>query len=141
MANSVRSILDMIKRAKSIRQVRGDKLDKTSLADLYAGIELERLPVGEIFLHPDVEEELKELFGDNLKRSGPFMAETDEIRYIGSAWGADYYVTDEIPERTIIAATTPGLLTTGRGVAKLVLSQTNKHRWDHIEIETQGGKE
>lgn len=127
MANSIRPILNMIKRIEDIRQVRGNKLDKTSLADLYAGIELDRLPVGEIFLHSGVEEELKELLGDNLKRSGPFMAETDEIRYIGSAWGADYYVTDEIPERTIIAVTTPGLFpkasTKRRGVAKLVLKR------------------
>lgn len=145
MANSIRPLLNMVKEIKSIYQVRGKELNATSLADLYAGVERDRISVGEIFVSPDVEEELKEQLGDNLRRPGPFMAETDEIRYIGSAWGADYYVTDKIPKRNIIAVTVPGLLPEalrkGRGVAKLVLSQSDKHRWDHIEIETQRGED
>lgn len=138
MANSIRPLLDMIKTVKDIYQVPGEELNKTSLADLYAGVERDRLSVGEIFLHSSVEEALKELLGDNLSLRGPFMAETDEIRYIGSAWGADYYVTDEISERNIIAVTVPGLLpkamTKGRGIAKLVLSNTVS-RYDVIEID------
>jgi len=132
-------MLNMVKDVESIRQVRGRKLTKTSLADLYTGVELDRLPVGEIFIPPGIEEALKELLGDNLRfSSNVLLPGTKAIRYIGTAWGADYYVSDEVPERHIFAVTTPGLfpkaLTKGRGVAKLVLSNTVS-RYDVIEID------
>jgi len=133
---NIRPLLNMIKKVKDIYQVRGKELNKTTLADLYAGVERDRLSVGEIFVSADVEEELRELLGDNLRfRTGVLLPGTKKIRYIGSAWGADYYVTDEIPERNIIAVTVPGLspkaMTKGRGVAKLVLLKT---RYDVIDL-------
>lgn len=135
----ISAILNMVKKAGNIRQVRGRKLTKTLLADLYAGVELDRLPVGEIFVSSSVEGALKKLLGDNLRFSTNVLVYgTEEIRYIGTAWGADYYVSDEVPEREIIAVTTPGLLrealAKGRGTAKLVLAHTIS-RYDVIEID------
>lgn len=82
--------------------------DRDTMAKGFAQIEKNRLPVGALLMSPFATMGIRRLQYQNLDQTG--MQEVRETGYLGSYWGADFYVTDQIPQGTVYALTAPKYL-------------------------------
>jgi hypothetical protein len=84
------------------------QFDRDTMAKGFAQIEKNRLPVGALLMSPFATMGIRRLQYQNLDQVG--MQEVRETGYLGSYWGADFYVTDQIPQGTVYALTAPKYL-------------------------------
>lgn len=82
--------------------------DKDLMGKCYAQIERHRLPVGAVLMSPFATMGIRRLTFQTLDQVG--MEEVRETGYLGSFWGADFYVTDQIPQGTVYFMTVPKYL-------------------------------
>lgn len=89
-------------------QTTSGPLDRDPLAKLFTQIEKNRLVVQSVLMSPFGTQGIRRLDFQNLDQSG--MQEVRETGYLGSMWGADFYVSDQIPADTVYAMTSPKFL-------------------------------
>lgn len=83
-------------------------LDRDPLAKLFTQIEKNRLVVSSVLMSPFGTQGIRRLDFQNLDQAG--MQEVRETGYLGSMWGADFYVSDQIPAGTVYALASPKML-------------------------------
>ena len=86
----------------------GSGFDRDLMARGFAQVEKNRLPVGAVLMSPFATMGIRRLTYQTLDQVG--MQEVRETGYLGSYWGADFYVTDQIPQGTAYALTSPKYL-------------------------------
>ena len=84
------------------------QFDRDLMAKAFAQIEKNRLPVGAVLMSPFATAGIRRFTFQTLDQIG--MQEVRETGYLGNYWGADFYVTDQIPYGTAYALTTPKYL-------------------------------
>lgn len=82
--------------------------DRDLMARGFNQIERNRLAVGAVLMSTAAVMGIRRLTFQDLDQVG--MQEVRETGYLGSYWGADFYVTDQIPQGTAYALTTPKYL-------------------------------
>jgi hypothetical protein len=91
-----------------IAQTTTGPLDRDPLAKAFTQIEKNRLVVGAVLMSPYGTQGIRRLDFQNLDQSG--MQEVRETGYLGSIWGADFYVSDQMTAGTAFILTTPKFL-------------------------------
>jgi len=86
----------------------GTSMDRDHLAMTFTEIEKHRLVVGAILMSPYGTQGLRRWVFTELDQPG--MQEVRESGYLGSMWGADFYVSDQITAGSVYALTTPKFL-------------------------------
>lgn len=89
-------------------QNTGGPLDRDPLAKLFTQIEKNRLVVASVLMSPYGTQGIRRLDFQSLDQAG--MQEVRETGYLGSMWGADFYVSDQIPAGTVYALAAPKML-------------------------------
>lgn len=84
------------------------QFDRDLMAKAFAQIEKNRLPVGAVLMSPFAVEGIRRFQYQNLDQVG--MQEVRETGFLGTFWGADFYVSDQVPYNTAYALTTPKYL-------------------------------
>lgn len=80
-------------------------MDRDPLAKAFTQIEKNRLVVAAVLMSPYGTQGIRRLDFQNLDQSG--MQEVRESGYLGSIWGADFYVSDQMTAGTAYCLTTP----------------------------------
>lgn len=80
-------------------------LDRDPLAKAFTQIEKNRLVVAAVLMSPFGTQGIRRLDFQNLDQSG--MQEVRESGYLGSIWGADFYVSDQVTAGKAYCLTTP----------------------------------
>jgi len=83
-------------------------LDRDTLALGYAQIEQNRLPVASVLMSAFGTSSIRRWQFQVLDQAG--MTEVRETGYLGNNWGADYFVTDQIPAGNVYLMTIPKFL-------------------------------
>lgn len=83
-------------------------LDRDPLAQVFTQLEKNRLVVSAVLMSPFGTQGIRRLDFQNLDQVG--MQEVRETGYLGSIWGADFYVSDQVTAGTAYALTTPKFL-------------------------------
>jgi len=83
-------------------------LDRDPLAQVFTQLEKNRLVVSSVLMSPFGTQGIRRLDFQNLDQVG--MQEIRETGYLGSIWGADFYVSDQVAAGTAYALTTPKFL-------------------------------
>lgn len=83
-------------------------LDRDGLAKGFTQIEKNRLPVAAVLMSPFGTQGIRRFQFQDLDQTG--MQEVRESGYLGSIWGADFYVSDQIPAGTVYILTAPKFL-------------------------------
>lgn len=83
-------------------------LTKVGLADGFAQLEDRRLPVGSVLMSAYGTREIRSWEWTVLDQLA--LMEIRETGYLGSMWGADFYVSDQIENDTMYINTTPKFL-------------------------------
>lgn len=86
----------------------GTFMDRDHLARAFTEVEKHRLIVGSILMSPYGTQGLRRWLFQELDQVG--MQEVRESGYLGSMWGADFYVSDQITAGTLYILTTPKFL-------------------------------
>lgn len=84
------------------------KLEKETLAKGYAQIEDNRLSVSSVLMSAFGTASMRRWIFQDIDQLG--MQELRETGYLGSIWGADFYVSDQIPDGTVYLMTSPKFL-------------------------------
>jgi hypothetical protein len=71
------------------------QFDRDLLAKMFTPIENNRLPVASVLMSPYATQGIRRLDFQNLDQVG--MQEVRETGYLGNYWGADFYVSDQVP--------------------------------------------
>jgi len=79
--------------------------DRDLLAKMFTPIENNRLPVSSVLMSPYATQGIRRLDFQNLDQVG--MQEVRETGYLGNYWGADFYMSDQIPSGTAYAMASP----------------------------------
>jgi len=95
-------------------------LTREAIADMYATVEKYRIPVAFVFIPKKCVSEVMKITGE-LGVDKSALRETVEIGYLGNAWGANYYVVDDLD--AIYAVTVHKFLGEKGAVAKLVIGK------------------
>jgi hypothetical protein len=82
--------------------------DRNLMARGFNQIERNRLSVGAVLMSTAAVMGIRRLQFQDLDQMG--MQEVRETGYLGSFWGADFYVSDQVPQGTAYALTTPKYL-------------------------------
>jgi len=85
--------------------VTAGAFDRDLLAKMFVQVEANRLPVATVLMSPYGTMGIRRLQFQNLDQVG--MQEVRETGYLGNMWGADFYVSDQIPAGTAYAFTGP----------------------------------
>lgn len=80
-------------------------MDRDALAKTFYQIDKNRLPVGAVLMGPDGTMGLRRWDFLNLDQTG--MQEVRETGYLGSIWGVNFFVSDQIPVGTAYVLSTP----------------------------------
>jgi hypothetical protein len=83
-------------------------LDRDSLAKTFTQVEKNRLVVAAVLMSPYGTQGIRRLDFQHLDQVG--MQEVRETGYLGSMWGADFYVSDQMTAGTAYCLTTPKFL-------------------------------
>lgn len=83
-------------------------LEKSTLAKAYAQIEDNRLVVSSVLMSAFATQSMRRWIFQDVDQLG--MQELRETGYLGSIWGADFYVSDQIPDGTVYLMTSPKFL-------------------------------
>lgn len=83
-------------------------LDRDPLAKAFTELEKNRLVVSAVLMSPYGTQGIRRLDFQNLDQVG--MQEVRETGYLGSIWGADFYVSDQMTAGTAYILTTPKFL-------------------------------
>jgi len=86
----------------------GGAFDRDLLAKMFTPIENSRLPVASVLMSPYATQGIRRLDFQNLDQVG--MQEVRETGYLGNYWGADFYVSDQIPSGYAYALASPKFL-------------------------------
>jgi len=89
-------------------QTTAGPLDRDPLAKAFTEVEKNRLVVAAVLMSPFGTQGIRRLDFQNLDQAG--MQEVRETGYLGSMWGADFYVSDQITAGTAFILTTPKFL-------------------------------
>jgi hypothetical protein len=84
------------------------KLEKETLAKGYAQIEDNRLVVSSVLMSAFGTASMRRWIFQDIDQLG--LQELRETGYLGSIWGADFYVSDQIPDGTVYLMTSPKFL-------------------------------
>jgi len=82
--------------------------DRDLLAKMFTPVENNRLPVATVLMSPFGTQGIRRLQFQDLDQVG--MQEVRETGYLGNMWGADFYVSDQVPAGTSYAFTSPKYL-------------------------------
>jgi len=85
--------------------ITGGPFDRDLLAKMFTPIENNRLPVASVLMSPYATQGIRRLDFQNLDQVG--MQEVRETGYLGNYWGADFYVSDQIPSGTAYTMASP----------------------------------
>jgi len=83
-------------------------LDRDSLAKGFTQVEKNRLPVAGVLMSPFGTQGVRRFQFQDMDQSG--MQEIRESGYLGSIWGADFYVSDQIDPGTVYILAPPKFL-------------------------------
>lgn len=83
-------------------------LTKAALADAFAQIERWRLPVAQVLMSAYGTRDIRSWEWTVLDQLA--LQEIRETGYLGNLWGADFYVSDQVPYGTMYVMTTPKFL-------------------------------
>lgn len=83
-------------------------MDRDFLARAFTEVEKHRLVVSAVLMSPFGTQGLRRWQFQNLDQVG--MQEVRESGYLGSNWGADFYVSDQVPDNTLYVLATPKFL-------------------------------
>jgi len=89
-------------------QATAGPMDRDLLAKMFTQVEKNRLVVAAVLMSPFGTQGIRRLTFQNLDQVG--MQEVRETGYLGSMWGADFYVSDQVPAGTAYALTSPKFL-------------------------------
>jgi len=81
------------------------QFDRNLLAKMFTPIEANRLPVASVLMSPSATQGIRRLEFQDLDQVG--MQEVRETGYLGNYWGADFYVSDQIPAGTAYTMASP----------------------------------
>lgn len=91
-----------------VLQTTAGPLDRDPLAKTFTQIEKNRLVVSAVLMSPFGTQGIRRLDFQNLDQSG--MQEIRETGYLGSIWGADFYVSDKVPAGSAFCLAPPKFL-------------------------------
>lgn len=83
-------------------------LDRDPLAKTFTELEKNRLPVAAVLMSPYGTQGIRRLDFQNLDQTG--MQEVRETGYLGSIWGADFYVSDQVTAGSAFILPSPKFL-------------------------------
>lgn len=102
------SLLETASTLVNTPQTTTGYLDRDTLALGYNQIERNRLPVSSVLMSSAGTSSIRRWQFQVMDQTG--MQEIRETGYLGANWGADYYVTDQIPQGTVYLMTSPKFL-------------------------------
>lgn len=88
-----------------IAQSTAGPLDRDPLAKTFTQVEKNRLVVNSVLMSPFGTQGIRRLDFQSLDQVG--MQEVRETGYLGSIWGADFYVSDQVPAGSAYCITSP----------------------------------
>jgi len=115
--------LDGVIRRTSFNIISRKKFNAKTLADLFAEIGAYNLPVKFVFLPTNLVMDLSYSFS-SLPMSGLALASIDEIHYVCTLWGADFYHVADLD--AIYAITRRKLFNREGSIAKLKIEEDIK---------------
>ncbi len=101
-------LIDSASTLANVPTVTTSLFDVDTMAMAFAQVEKNRLPVGSVLMSSFATMGIRRLTFQSLDQVG--MQEVRETGYLGSFWGADFYVTDQIPQGTAYILTVPKYL-------------------------------
>jgi len=99
------SLIETASTLANTPQTTTSYLDRDTLALGYAQVEKNRLPVGSVLMSAFGTSSIRRWQYQVMDQAG--MQEIRETGYIGNNWGADFYVSDQIPAGTVYIMSTP----------------------------------
>lgn len=91
-----------------VLQTTAGPLDRDPLAKAFTQLEKNRLVAAAVLMSPFGTQGIRRLDFQNLDQVG--MQEVRETGYLGSMWGADFYVSDQVTAGTVYVLTHPKFL-------------------------------